>query len=161
MFFFFSSRRRHTRCALVTGVQTCALPICGEIGVGLFRTNSDDPTLRSFSGFAANGKITWSPDERTAVTADVFRGDVATVQSGAGGRIDTRIGLRLDQEIRHNLLMSLRAGVRRTSYRGGAADQRETTASVGGEVEYLMNRHISIFVNRSEEHTSELQSIMP
>src|SRR3546814_5645117 len=26
--FCFSSRRRHTRCALVTGVQTCALPIC-------------------------------------------------------------------------------------------------------------------------------------
>src|SRR3546814_19188174 len=26
-FLFFSSRRRHTRCALVTGVQTCALPI--------------------------------------------------------------------------------------------------------------------------------------
>src|SRR3546814_11937516 len=25
--FFFSSRRQHTRCALVTGVQTCALPI--------------------------------------------------------------------------------------------------------------------------------------
>src|SRR3546814_5308281 len=25
---YFSSRRRHTRCALVTGVQTCALPIC-------------------------------------------------------------------------------------------------------------------------------------
>src|SRR3546814_19083165 len=29
LFFFFSSRRRHTRCALVTGVQTCALPILG------------------------------------------------------------------------------------------------------------------------------------
>src|SRR3546814_8535863 len=27
--FFFSSIRRHTRCALVTGVQTCALPIYG------------------------------------------------------------------------------------------------------------------------------------
>src|SRR3546814_10584103 len=26
--FFFSSKSRHTRCALVTGVQTCALPIC-------------------------------------------------------------------------------------------------------------------------------------
>src|SRR3546814_2641885 len=25
--FVFSSRRRHTSCALVTGVQTCALPI--------------------------------------------------------------------------------------------------------------------------------------
>src|SRR3546814_2228550 len=31
---FFSSRRRHTRCALVTGVQTCALPI-----------SSDDPNV--------------------------------------------------------------------------------------------------------------------
>src|SRR3546814_17713660 len=29
--FFFSSRRRHTRCALVTGVQTCALPICRRL----------------------------------------------------------------------------------------------------------------------------------
>src|SRR3546814_3923445 len=37
VFFFFSSRRRHTRCALVTGVQTCALPIyiseCESTGV--------------------------------------------------------------------------------------------------------------------------------
>src|SRR3546814_3326516 len=34
--FFFSSRRRHTRCALVTGVQTCALPISGlRVGYAL------------------------------------------------------------------------------------------------------------------------------
>src|SRR3546814_17141175 len=33
--FFFSSRRRHTRCALVTGVQTCALPICPLAARGL------------------------------------------------------------------------------------------------------------------------------
>src|SRR3546814_6694818 len=43
--FFFSSRRRHTRCALVTGVQTCALPISPTLLVWLiarisaFRTN--------------------------------------------------------------------------------------------------------------------------
>src|SRR3546814_18168625 len=30
MCFFFASRRRHTSCALVTGVQTCALPILFE-----------------------------------------------------------------------------------------------------------------------------------
>src|SRR3546814_6726126 len=37
--FFVSSRRRHTSCALVTGVQTCALPIFGlapdGFGLGL------------------------------------------------------------------------------------------------------------------------------
>src|SRR3546814_7112210 len=42
LYFFFSSRRRHTVCALVTGVQTCALPISGhaigpESRIGVFR----------------------------------------------------------------------------------------------------------------------------
>src|SRR3546814_9515086 len=34
LFFFFSSRSRHTMCALVTGVQTCALPICSTPRAG-------------------------------------------------------------------------------------------------------------------------------
>src|SRR3546814_7710001 len=37
--FFFSSRRRHTRCALVTGVQTCALPIYTASDSGLAGDN--------------------------------------------------------------------------------------------------------------------------
>src|SRR3546814_2666716 len=35
MLCFLSSRRRHTRCALVTGVQTCALPILSAGAVGM------------------------------------------------------------------------------------------------------------------------------
>src|SRR3546814_5501454 len=35
LFFFFSSRRRHTSCALVTGVQTCALPILALLDIAL------------------------------------------------------------------------------------------------------------------------------
>src|SRR3546814_10052425 len=59
--FFFSSRRRHTKCALVTGVQTCALPILADsFGVvwpvtgtpdvqgGLMRLRSDS-TLNHFT----------------------------------------------------------------------------------------------------------------
>src|SRR3546814_14653580 len=52
--FFFSSRRRHTRCALVTGVQTCALPIysvkrrlekIGEVrGVAVYDDFAHHPT---------------------------------------------------------------------------------------------------------------------
>src|SRR3546814_8962393 len=38
-FFFFSSRRRHTSCALVTGVQTCALPIFLE---GSYSSHGDE-----------------------------------------------------------------------------------------------------------------------
>src|SRR3546814_7809545 len=50
LFFFFSSRRRHTRCALVTGVQTCALPISLVEREGNARsfhvTNVNSKTLR-------------------------------------------------------------------------------------------------------------------
>src|SRR3546814_1950477 len=47
LFFFFSSRRRHTRCALVTGVQTCALPISPNL---TFRTPVGDfPRFRAIS----------------------------------------------------------------------------------------------------------------
>src|SRR3546814_18412744 len=43
-YFFFSSRRRHTRCALVTGVQTCALPI--------FHRLARDATALFLAGYA-------------------------------------------------------------------------------------------------------------
>src|SRR3546814_5963234 len=46
--FFFSSRRRHTRCALVTGVQTCALPIYCR-------------SCRSWSGGPVNAFSLWKP----------------------------------------------------------------------------------------------------
>src|SRR3546814_2579237 len=54
MLFFFSSRRRHTRCALVTGVQTCALPILQETGAFVqldVRSTADNKWRRNFSGW--------------------------------------------------------------------------------------------------------------
>src|SRR3546814_7916613 len=45
--FFFSSRRRHTRCALVTGVQTCALPISGYMPGFLWGVQLDLPQTLS------------------------------------------------------------------------------------------------------------------
>src|SRR3546814_6681017 len=45
MFCFFSSRRRHTRCALVTGVQTCALPISNAGSSPAVQTRQQQQTL--------------------------------------------------------------------------------------------------------------------
>src|SRR3546814_4462414 len=82
---------------------------------------------------------------RTAITLDAFRGDVATVRTGALARTDTRIGIGVQQEVRHNLLFNAGLSWRQTDYRG-TSDQ--TQRIWGGNVE------------RSEEHTSELQSLM-
>src|SRR3546814_7510164 len=68
--FFFSSRRRHTRCALVTGVQTCALPISTAAGQyaedrGIFPAAGNLPQLASHSGQSQWTRTTAMTSTRT------------------------------------------------------------------------------------------------
>src|SRR3546814_3313474 len=51
--FFFSSRRRHTICALVTGIQTCALPISGLAMALSLRFGAPSALLGLVGGLAA------------------------------------------------------------------------------------------------------------
>src|SRR3546814_17215969 len=70
-FFFFSSRRRHTRCALVTGVQTCALPILPEA------LSFKSETVDSFEG-----GIKWFPSSRAfSLAIDGFHYSFKNLQS--------------------------------------------------------------------------------
>src|SRR3546814_4146354 len=63
VWFFFSSRRRHTRCALVTGVQTCALPISRILSTNIW--------LADIATFAEmNGECdAWVPQGNTPARA--------------------------------------------------------------------------------------------
>src|SRR3546814_19366254 len=79
LWFFFSSRRRHTRCALVTGVQTCALPISGvESPVKV-----DSPQFYVHWQLRAGSRTTL-PAEYSERAVYVARGDVEV----AGQRIE-------------------------------------------------------------------------
>src|SRR3546814_9278846 len=58
--FFFSSRRRHTRCALVTGVQTCALPIYGiELALPVPEATVLQFVVDHVVRRAADGELAW------------------------------------------------------------------------------------------------------
>lgn len=118
----------------------------GDMGVGVFRANPDQAGFPSRTGFAVNGRLIWSPDERTAFTLAAFRGDVATIRAGATSRTDTNLSLRWDQEIRHNLLLNAIVGVNRTEYKGSPR-QKRTTGFGRVEVEYLLNQRLSAFAN--------------
>src|SRR3546814_3231375 len=90
--FFFSSRRRHTRCALVTGVQTCALPISGTQAVPLPLRLSRGPgseeirplpsVRRSAAPIAAAGGARSA--KRPGGKEDGGRGSGAAARSGQG-----------------------------------------------------------------------------
>jgi hypothetical protein len=115
----------------------------GRLGLGIFRYDPKDARLRRFTGLGFSGAVYWSPQPRTVVSADLFRGDVATVRSGASGRTDTRVSVRLDQEIRHNLLLGTGAAWTRNEYRGSPNGRRDTYSG-NVELERLLNRRFSI-----------------
>lgn len=109
--------------------------------------------LDEFTGFGASGELTWLPRRRTALVLNVFRGDVATNRAGASGRVDSRVSLRVFQEIRHNLRGRIEAGYRRGEFRA-SADNFQNDVTGGAAVEYLVNRHLALelgyrFVDRS------------
>src|SRR3546814_10766080 len=70
MLFFFSSRRRHTRCALVTGVQTCALPIL-------------QPTAEAEAVFPQAASIFGRLDAVSRLTQDLVGGRLGTLSIAA------------------------------------------------------------------------------
>src|SRR3546814_8571222 len=78
--FFFSSRRRHTRCALVTGVQTCALPIC--------ETHRQD--ARAVADAAAQGYENaggWADADLSSTVAVAARGQAEVTVVDADGQV--------------------------------------------------------------------------
>src|SRR3546814_16729619 len=73
---FFSSRRRHTICALVTGVQTCALPILA--GTGKKQIGFHEVDLKAATRYAA---------EDADVTLRLWRRFKARLPAEGGTRI--------------------------------------------------------------------------
>lgn len=138
--------RDATTLGILAGVsRDVSSTVQGRLGVGVFRFDPDDPTLSGFTGFAANGQLTWSPRPRTALTIIVSRGDVATVRSGATNRTDTQIALRVDQEARHNFLLSGEISWLDTQYRG-IVPRSQQTFQLRGEARYLVNRLLAPFI---------------
>src|SRR3546814_7965924 len=102
--FFVSSRRLHTRCALVTGVQTCALPIYPK-GTGERESARHDRCLRAWAGRGAKmcrlpGVAGRRPSQGTGPgpaggTGAHFRcGDRKSVVEGKGVSVRVELGGR-------------------------------------------------------------------
>src|SRR3546814_3639643 len=133
MLLFFSSRRRHMRCALVTGVQTCALPIC------LRPQRLDQHRVPGLDALAhpARRAAVAAPQEQ--VLGDLLADRAGPAHPAAAGVAGARLldGLEVETAVAGEVLVLGR-------------DHRQRQAG----------RDLVHVAPRSEEHTSELQSIM-
>src|SRR3546814_20161906 len=87
-FFLFTSRRRHTRCALVTGVQTCALPIsagAAPAATGYARPAASTPVIRR------------GDNVRVTIDTQSFSNSYAAI-AAEDGRVGETITLRGDDK---------------------------------------------------------------
>src|SRR3546814_3350795 len=125
-FFFFSSRRRHTRCALVTGVQTCALPISQGLDDGV-------PLAcirRAYVPFGTSNQALPRADMPPAI---------ARASAPAPQNVSTRLGPFIAPPVSCAIQIPL-----------GSARS----------IDKNMGAPMGMNLGRSEEQTSELQSLM-
>src|SRR3546814_3825360 len=83
--FVFSNRRRHTRCALVTGVQTCALPICGaRMTTAANRPEPKEPRCRfmPMSESLLERARAWAVEDPDEITRAELEQVLAAVEAG-------------------------------------------------------------------------------
>src|SRR3546814_8315815 len=143
LIFFFSSRRRHTRCALVTGVQTCALPILvSDDAIRLMGFADADERdwfrlLTSVQGVGARVALailsTLAPADLHAAIA---KGDKAMVSraNGVGPKLAQRIVNELKDKA-GGLALGGASGVAAPTGAGAAAvDRKSGVVGKGGSV---------------------------
>src|SRR3546814_5884997 len=174
--FFFSSRRRHTRCALVTGVQTCALPILikGRSASGAAATQGSEESI-VVTGTRIDGAPSAAPvititsqDIKNAGLADL--GEVArSLPQNFGGGQNPGIGsAQGTQNENVNVngastfnLRGIGPNATLTLLNGNRFAYSGTNSVIDvSAIPATASRNASCASSRSEEHTSELQSLM-
>src|SRR3546814_8207276 len=148
VFFFFSSRRRHTRCALVTGVQTCALPILEQ---KLVEVDDGELLVRPSTFARKNSGSYYTHDDLVKL---ILRETLDPLQGERLAAFDARLG-----ELRRR--RSQVPGEQLPS-RLAEADPAQALLALRICDPAMGSGHflVSLVDERSEEHTSELQSLM-
>src|SRR5690606_3778025 len=117
----------------------------GELAAGVFHANFDDSAFDDVVGLGARGSFLWSISERTGLRADLGRDIVPTDDVDSSSRIDTRVALQLEQEIRHNIVGAIGGEIRTVEYEGG--DRDILTASLAASGEYFLNGQVSFVLS--------------
>lgn len=118
----------------------------GEIAAGYVSQDFDN--YDSIDGFAARGLLEWFPTQMTTVT---LTGARAVEDSGiafSGGYMSSSAGVRVDHELRRNVILSANATVARDEYEGIDREDERVGVSVSGT--WLVNRRAGVTVAASK-----------
>lgn len=121
----------------------------GELAVGAFHADFDDPTLDSITSLGMSGDLVWNITRRTSIIGQARRNETPTTQQEASARIDTDLSIRLEHELLRNVLVFASGGYLKQEFRDIDRDDDRFRAVAGGE--YLVNRFASFFAEYNFE----------
>jgi hypothetical protein len=124
----------------------------GEVTVGYVEQDYKDPAVQTVDGVALNGRVDWFPTDRTTVS---FNGQRTVIDGGFGrasAAFYTEGGVRVDHELRRNVLVSGRVAVAQRDYQGLDRQDDLRRAEIG--VTYMLNRRAEVRAGYSFERQS-------
>jgi hypothetical protein len=126
----------------------------GEIAVGYIAQTFEASSYRDIDGFGARAELEWFPTQITTVSGYASRTIEDSGLAGSGGYLSTAVGVRLDHELRRNVLFNAELTVARDEYDDIGREDERVQASVGGT--YLLNRNlgVSLAASRFEQTSS-------
>lgn len=116
----------------------------GEVGVGYFSQEYDDPTLDDIDGFGARAQVEWFPTELTTVTVTGSRTIEESASPGSAGYTSANAAVRVDHELLRNVILTGQAAVGNDDYEGITREDDRFNASLGAT--YLLNRYAGVTV---------------
>lgn len=107
--------------------------IRGHLGLGMIRVAFDDPTAPTLTGFTVDAQLDWLVRERTTVSLTAGRELRTVAQQDARSALLTSINLRIDEEVRRNLIVSIAVRRQQTDFVGDERRATLTGATLTGE----------------------------
>lgn len=116
--------------------------IAGDVSVGYFNRDYDDPLLQTINGVSTEVNVEWYASRLTTVRVGGSRRVQETTITAASGYIETGFDAAIDHELLRNLIITVFGRYQNRDYEGIPRDDDEVIASVRGL--YLINRNLSV-----------------
>jgi len=116
----------------------------GDIYAGYMSQDSTDRRLETIDGYVAGVSLTWTPTALLTVTPSVTRSIEETTNASYAGYVSTNFGLKLEHQLRRNLLLNIYGKYGMSEYHRSStftgAEREETTYEVGLGAKYSLSR---------------------
>ncbi|WP_421729254.1 outer membrane beta-barrel protein [Brevundimonas sp.] len=114
----------------------------GEVAVGYVSQDFDNAAYSDVDGFAARAQVEWFPTQLTTVTFTGGRSVEDAGVNGAGGYLASSAGVRVDHELRRNIILG--AGLSYTFDDYEDIDREDERLNLSANATYLVNRRLGV-----------------